>query len=55
MSLTAKQGSNLNLPPVEAGTHPAVCYGVIDLGTQRTEYMGEPKDTQQVLILWELP
>ncbi len=38
--------------PVPAGTHSAVCYGVIDLGTQESEQYG-PK--AKVALLWEIP
>jgi hypothetical protein len=40
--------------PVPAGTWPAICYRVIDLGTQRTSYLGEAKDTHQVMLSFEL-
>lgn len=36
-------------------THQAVVYGVANLGTQRNEYMGEPKVNHQVAILFEIP
>ena len=39
-----------------AGTHLAVCYRVIDLGTQQKTYPGKPpKYERTVLINWELP
>ena len=38
-----------------AGNHLAVCYEVIDLGTQRTEYEGEVKLQRKIWIGWELP
>ena len=41
--------------PVPAGNHIAVCYRVIDLGTQRVEYKGEEKHQRKVLISWEIP
>jgi hypothetical protein len=40
---------------VPAGTHLALCYRVIDLGTQETVYMGQPKKQHKVLLSWELP
>jgi hypothetical protein len=49
-------------PPTEgdfeltpAGTHLAVCYRVIDLGTQNTTYNGQPKFAHKILVSWELP
>lgn len=44
-----------NFTPVPAGNHIAVCYRVIDLGTQRVEYKGEEKHQRKVLISWEIP
>lgn len=41
------------LPP--AGTHLALCYRVIDLGTQTGTYMGKPKVNHKILLSWELP
>lgn len=41
--------------PCPDGTHLAICYRVIDLGTQRVEYQGQTKEQRKVLIGWELP
>lgn len=46
------ESSNYEQPP--AGTHNAVCYAFIDLGTQPNEYNGETKMQHQVFIRWEL-
>ena len=40
--------------PAPAGTFPAICYRVVDLGTQDTTYKGQPKRAHKVLISWEL-
>lgn len=40
---------------VPSGNHVAICNMVIDLGNQRTEYMGETKTKHQIYIRWELP
>lgn len=45
-------GGNFENP--EAGTYGAVCYRVIDLGTQENNYQGIITHKQQVLIAWEL-
>jgi len=37
------------------GAHIAVCYRVIDLGTQETTFKGQPTRKHQILIQWELP
>jgi hypothetical protein len=47
-------GSNKEFKPVPEGSHMAVCFRVIDLGTQRWEYQGEPQIGRKVLIAWEL-
>lgn len=53
MHLPAPNDAQFELPP--AGTHMAVCYRVIDLGTQQTTYKGQEKRQHKVLISWELP
>lgn len=40
---------------VPEGNHIAVCYRVIDLGTQRVEWQGQVKQQHKVLISWEIP
>lgn len=47
-------GSNKQSDPVPAGVHHAVCYAVIDIGTQDP---GNPtfRPSRKVMILWELP
>jgi hypothetical protein len=37
-----------------AGTHRAVCVGVIDLGTQEVVWEGKTKYQRKILIQWEL-
>lgn len=46
------EGANFSPPP--AGTHPAICYRVIDLGTQVSTYNGERKTAHKVMISWEI-
>lgn len=41
--------------PAPAGTHVAVCYRLVDLGTQAVEFQGDRKHQHKVLIGWELP
>ncbi len=45
-------GGNFELPPI--GTHLAVCYQVIDLGTQEVTYDGQTNHAHQVRVSWEL-
>ena len=42
------------VPPPE-GTHMAVCYRVVDLGTQQTEFQGQAKRQRKIMLSWELP
>lgn len=53
MKMPKNEGGDFTPPP--AGTHLAICYRVIDLGTQRVEYQGDVKLQRKVNISWELP
>jgi hypothetical protein len=48
------KSSGKSADPVPAGVHPAVCYSVVDLGTQDP---GNPKfkPSRKVMLTWELP
>lgn len=52
LTMPAK-GQDFELPP--EGSHIAVCYRVVDLGKQRTEYQGKISHKHKILISWELP
>jgi hypothetical protein len=41
--------------PAPSGTHVAIAYSFIDLGTQESSYAGEFKKRRLVRIAWELP
>ena len=41
--------------PVPAGSHLAVCYRIIDLGTQKVVFQNENKFLRKVMVSWELP
>lgn len=45
---------NADFVPPPAGTHVAVCYRFIDLGTQETEFQGVKKHQRKVMLGWEL-
>lgn len=53
MYLPKPDGGNFTPPP--AGNHIAICYRLIDLGTQMVEWKGAQKLQRKVLISWELP
>lgn len=53
VTLPARTGNSYELPP--EGTHIAVCYRVIDLGTQQINWQGSVKHKPKIMISWELP
>lgn len=46
-------GGDFTPPP--SGTHLAICYRVIDLGTQTIDWQGQQKHQHKVMLSWELP
>lgn len=46
-------GGTFEQPPV--GTHIARCIKLIDIGTQKGEYQGQPTMKRQIIMTWELP
>lgn len=50
--LTAIQNGGAKMEPIEAGTHPAVCYGVVDIGEQYNEKYG--KAVRKCIVLFEV-
>ena len=55
-------GTNINsfktgtsIPPLDPGTYPATCCVVADLGRQATVFDGKERETDQLLLTWELP
>lgn len=48
-------GSSGDFKQPPTGTHLARCIGVIDLGTQKSEYQGQANIRRQVILRWELP
>lgn len=53
MSLTVKETGGGGGAPIEAGTYPARCVGVLDLGIQHNDFNG--KDQEKVRLIFELP
>jgi len=41
--------------PIPQGTYHAVCFSVIDLGTQKVEYQGNVSLKRQLYVTWEIP
>ncbi len=55
MSLVAKDsGGEGSFTPVPPGMHLARCYRVVDLGTQKTEWQGQIKYLQKVMVQFEV-
>jgi hypothetical protein len=54
MPILASDKGGSDFEPIPQGSHHAVCYGVVDLGTQMSN---NPQfaDARKVCILWELP
>lgn len=46
------EGGTYTPPP--AGSHPAVCRRLIDIGTQDSTYKGEKKRAHKILLGWEI-
>jgi hypothetical protein len=46
------EGGSFERPP--AGMFPAICYRIIDIGTQPEEYNGETKLKRKVIVYWEI-
>lgn len=54
MSLTIKSSGEGNFIQVPTGMHLARCYRIIDLGTQKTEYMGQVRHLPKVMLQFEI-
>ena len=54
MSLVAKSESSGNFIPVPTGMHLARCYRIVDLGTQKSEYMGNVKQLHKMMLQFEV-
>ncbi len=53
MALIAKEGEG-SFTPVPPGMHLARCYRVVDLGTQKSEYLGTIKHLPKVMLQFEV-
>jgi len=48
------EDSGGNFERCAPGMHLARCYRIVDLGTQKSEYMGQPKFLHKVMFGWEI-
>ena len=55
MPLTASKGEFKEFPQAPMGTHLGICYLVLDLGIQRTNYNDKEGQSHKCYIGWELP
>lgn len=53
MSLTTSAKGGASIAPLEPGTYPAICYGLIDIGVQYNETY--KNSSPKVIIMWEIP
>ena len=54
MGLIAKDSGGGNFTPVAPGMHLARCYRIVDLGTQTTDFQGQIKHLQKVMLQFEV-
>lgn len=54
MSLIAKASAGGSFTPVPPGTYLARCYRIVDLGTQKSEYLGTIKNLPKVMFQFEV-
>jgi len=54
MSLIATAGSGSTFINAPAGMHLARCYRIVDLGTQKSEFQGQIKHLQKIIIQFEI-
>lgn len=45
--------SGTKYPPIEPDSYPAICYAIIDIGTQYNQMFDN--SSQKVILMWELP
>lgn len=53
MSFVVENGGG-NFERCPSGMHLARCYRIIDLGTQKSEYMGQTKYLHKIMLGWEI-
>ncbi len=55
MAIIAQDNGGGDYQRVPQGTHAAICYMVVDLGKQRTEWQGVERVQHKIYVRWELP
>jgi len=54
MPIIASEGERKEYKLVPAGTHQAVCFGVWDIGLQKSTYNGKESLKRKVIVGWEI-
>jgi len=54
MSLVARESGGGTFTPVPPGMYLARCYRIVDLGTQKSEYLGQIKKLPKVMLQFEV-
>ena len=54
MSFYVESNQERQFKNVPAGSHLGRCYRIVDLGSQKVEYMGETKVQRKIMLSWEL-
>lgn len=54
MAIIASKNGESDFELVPADSYAAVCYRVLDLGTQQTEFDGVIKHARKIMVSWEL-
>lgn len=52
--IVKETGGGKEFEQPEPGSYAAICYKMLDLGTQVGEYKGEPTSARKLVIFWEL-
>lgn len=54
MSLVAKAGGSSTFTPIPPGMYLGRCYRIVDMGTQKSEYLGQIKHLPKVMLQFEV-
>lgn len=55
MTLALPANDGPTIQPCPSGVHIARCWRVVDLGTQKTDYMGQQKEQHKIMFSFEIP
>lgn len=54
MIIAKKNENEIDFEKLPAGSYPAVCYGVWDIGLQTKTWQGQEKQVHRIIIGWEV-